>query len=387
MSEVKKYKFHKLSTLFPLMKGEEFDALVNDIKEHGLLESITLFEGKIIDGRNRYRACLKLGIPGKFRNLPKGMTAFNYVISENLRRRHLTSAQLAELALVIIEVKKKEIAKEKSIKTKERQDEKTGKLGKSPIPFPKNEIGEQSKPRDAYRETAKELHISEHTISKAKKIKEVAETDKSIAEQWEDAKRGDLSVAAVYKEVQEKEIIEELPDDLKVAVKKEKAKVKKAKQSETTYEAKITVKEAKAIKDLPNDVIKAVIRSPYKITPEEAKVIAEIDNETLRKQEIAERELAKKRQESAVQKKKDLADGKTIPKPKYFDKDASKVQNVEDICKRAVKELTFAGLEGYGKTARDVCIEMMKRLFEHLRNELKNAGEVAPTKVIDVDAD
>lgn len=184
---LKEYKYHEYSNIFPLMENEEFESFVADIEKYGLFEPITLFEGKILDGRNRYRACQKLGIPGKYRTLEKGISAFNYIISENLRRRHLTSAQLAEIALIIIEKKKEEI----------------GGAGRPKIiTFPKNEIKKESKPRDAYKETAEELHISRHTITKVKKIKEVAKKDPMIKEEWEKAKKGETSVDAVYKKAQ-----------------------------------------------------------------------------------------------------------------------------------------------------------------------------------------
>ena len=49
--------FHPLANVFPLLEGEEFDALVADIAASGLCEAVWLYEGQILDGRNRYRAC------------------------------------------------------------------------------------------------------------------------------------------------------------------------------------------------------------------------------------------------------------------------------------------------------------------------------------------
>jgi ParB-like chromosome segregation protein Spo0J len=93
------YAFHELATVFPLLEGGEYTALIDDIRTHGLLEPITLFEGKILDGRNRYRACLAAGVEPRFREILFGdyAEAAACVISANIHRRHLTAEQRREL--------------------------------------------------------------------------------------------------------------------------------------------------------------------------------------------------------------------------------------------------------------------------------------------------
>ena len=43
--------FHPLADLFPLVEGDEFAGLVEDIRANGLLTPIVLFEGQVLDGR------------------------------------------------------------------------------------------------------------------------------------------------------------------------------------------------------------------------------------------------------------------------------------------------------------------------------------------------
>ena len=54
--------FHPAADIFPLLEGDEFQALKTDIAEQGQLDPIWVYQNQILDGRNRYRACQELGI-------------------------------------------------------------------------------------------------------------------------------------------------------------------------------------------------------------------------------------------------------------------------------------------------------------------------------------
>ena len=60
---------HGLSLAFPEMDDVEYRELCEAIDQHGSLrEDIVLLDGKVLDGRHRYRACIDLGIQPTFIN-------------------------------------------------------------------------------------------------------------------------------------------------------------------------------------------------------------------------------------------------------------------------------------------------------------------------------
>jgi len=94
---------HDLSKLFPPISPEDFDKLAGDIKLHGLHHPIVRYQGKILDGNNRYRACEDAKIAPRFTDFTgDDAAARNYVISANIHRRHLSREQRAEIIAMLL---------------------------------------------------------------------------------------------------------------------------------------------------------------------------------------------------------------------------------------------------------------------------------------------
>jgi len=90
---------HPLCTAFPPIDEQAFAELVEDVQQNGLREPIVLLDDQVLDGRNRYHACLQAGVEARFREFGSdrgdGTDPVAFVLSKNLRRRHLTASQQA----------------------------------------------------------------------------------------------------------------------------------------------------------------------------------------------------------------------------------------------------------------------------------------------------
>ena len=96
-SAVAEVGFHPIADIFPRLAEHELQALSEDIGRNGLRIPITRYEGKILDGRNRYLACQRAGVEPRFDEYTGG-DPLGWVISMNLHRRHLNTSQRAMIA-------------------------------------------------------------------------------------------------------------------------------------------------------------------------------------------------------------------------------------------------------------------------------------------------
>ena len=98
---------HELANLLPMIEGIKFAELKEDIRKNGILEPIKLFDGQILEGRNRYKAGREVG----YKFTAKDFEVFEgdyaaaeaYVFSTNFLRRQLTNAQKNDVIKTMIE--------------------------------------------------------------------------------------------------------------------------------------------------------------------------------------------------------------------------------------------------------------------------------------------
>ncbi len=94
---------HPICLLIPSADEDELQDLTDDIRAHGLIDPIVLFEGMILDGRNRAAACERAGVAPRYVHFAAGREdALIFVVSHNIKRRHLTKQGIAD-ALVAAE--------------------------------------------------------------------------------------------------------------------------------------------------------------------------------------------------------------------------------------------------------------------------------------------
>lgn len=97
-------EFHELSNVFPILSRDELETLASDIQVNGLHHPITLYQSKILDGRNRFLACELAGVSPRYSEY-SGNDPVAFVISENISRRHLDESQRAMCAARLANLK------------------------------------------------------------------------------------------------------------------------------------------------------------------------------------------------------------------------------------------------------------------------------------------
>ena len=176
-------KVHPAAEIFPMLNAEELDALALDIKANGLQQPIVMWEGLLLDGRNRLAACAICGVEPSFKQY-EGNSPVTFVISANIKRRQLDASQRACVAVELepmfaVEAKKK----------KEEAGKKYGR-GQKVVADLRQPIGVK-----ASNQAAEVVSVSPRMVQYAKEIKV------KNPEAFERIKAGTVKVSEVQQEM------------------------------------------------------------------------------------------------------------------------------------------------------------------------------------------
>ena len=216
---VTRLAFHDIANSWPLHDAKEHASLVGAIKRDGLQSPIVLFEGKILDGRNRYNACLEAGVKIKTVKLPDDKCPYRWVENANDWRRH-QGQQARKEARAILAAK-----------------ESTAKSGNQPAPTSSNEEVETKTRQQA----AKDHDVDLSSLDRAKVV--VAKGHESVEKAVTSGTLPLNTAAELVKVVPDKEKQAELVSQGRAAVKEE---VKRHNVRLTSSERKAAEKKAKA---------------------------------------------------------------------------------------------------------------------------------------------
>jgi phage N-6-adenine-methyltransferase len=182
--------WHPAAGLMPLLSASDLDDLANDIRENGLLSPIVLHAGTVLDGRNRALACKRAGVTPHFVTWESnGASPLSWVISLNLRRRHLSDDQRAAISLDAKPLLEAE--------ARQRQQEAGKRFGNGKVAF--DETPKAIKPIHVREELANRFDVSQYRVQAVQKIKE---TDESV---FQEVKAGTLSIPDAEKKLGLKE--------------------------------------------------------------------------------------------------------------------------------------------------------------------------------------
>lgn len=163
-------EWHPYAKLFPMLSDEELEGLADDIRANGLRNAIVVdADDRIIDGRNRYRACQMAGVEPTIEAMSlDDREILAFVISTNLKRRHLSESQRADIAAKIANTKPHRPSKQANLPA--------------------------SEPVVTQAEAAHMLNVSERSVRNAKKVH-----DKGSPELQAAVSSGDVKVSRAAK--------------------------------------------------------------------------------------------------------------------------------------------------------------------------------------------
>jgi hypothetical protein len=85
---------HEISRCWPMLQGDRLEVFIDTVARYGLKQPIMLYEGRVLDGKNRLAACDQLGITPRTENFNGTFEeAFMFAVGMNTNGRQDLNAR------------------------------------------------------------------------------------------------------------------------------------------------------------------------------------------------------------------------------------------------------------------------------------------------------
>jgi hypothetical protein len=182
-------KHHPIADVWPMMEEDKLAELADDIRKNGQLVPVWLYEGKILDGRNRWAACQIAGVEPRTKEYT-GDEPTAFAVAMNDRRRHMNKGALAAVAA--------ELEPFFAADAKRRQKHHGGTAPGKPKTLPEKVPEVKKGDGDARKAAAVSVGVNDRYVSDAKKVKQEA------PEVFERLKAGKITLQDAKREVAKK---------------------------------------------------------------------------------------------------------------------------------------------------------------------------------------
>jgi len=198
-------KNHPIADVWPMMDDDKLKELADDIAKNGQVSPVWLYEGKILDGRNRWAACKIAGVEPTTKEYT-GTEPTAFAVAMNDRRRHMNKGALAAVAVELLPFFEADAKKRQQAAGK---DHGRGQKVVEKIPQPienqpkasgsrEPQVNDSNVAPKSREEAAKSVGVNDRYVQDAKKVKEEA------PEVFEKLKAGQITLQNAKREVSKK---------------------------------------------------------------------------------------------------------------------------------------------------------------------------------------
>lgn len=195
---------HEYADLFPMMNATEYAGLKGSIEKDGQQDAIWTYQDTILDGRNRYKACMELGVEPVLKEY-EGTDPLGLVTRSNLHRRQLESGQRAMIAAKLADIENSDFV---------------GNQHSASLQSPK--ISQSA--------AADQLNVSTRSVATAKKIEKEGTEELSQAVMDGKVSLSQASKIAELSEQEQRDIVQQDKAEIREAVKPQKPSRSEASQ-------------------------------------------------------------------------------------------------------------------------------------------------------------